>query len=95
MLCHGGVMTSQVELYATLDHLNVIAGYTSNSRDAYTLDGAYGGWRLCQYCNGGLRDISPRGTRTETLKFIHAYADGFVAAAKQIEKTNRRNQGAK
>tara|TARA_R100001377_G_C3187587_1_gene109214 strand:- start:5 stop:271 length:267 start_codon:yes stop_codon:yes gene_type:complete len=88
-------MTSQVHLYAALDHFNAIAGYTANSSDAYTLDGAYGGWRLCQYCNGGLRSISPRGTRTETLTFIHTYADGFVAAAKQIEKTNRRNQGAK
>ena len=85
-------MTTIKTLDGACDYLNSIAGYDASKGEfgnAYTLHSAYGGYQLCQYGDGGPRDISPHGTKSETLAFIHAYADGFVAAAVLIEKTNR------
>lgn len=55
-------------------------GLTANA-GTFTLDGAYGGWRLCRMCpSGGERDLTPRGTVRETYDAINA----FIAGAKHM-----------
>ena len=47
----------------------------------YHLDMAYGGYMLVRMCEGGgVRGISPRGTRSETYVFCRAFLDGIDAA---------------
>lgn len=48
----------------------------------YTLDCAYGGYRLCRIVNagGGQRDITLRGTARETYDCIRAFIAGVEAA---------------
>ena len=46
----------------------------------FTLDCAYGGYRLCQMCKGGgERDITGRDTARVTYDLIRAYTDGATA----------------
>ena len=42
------------------------------------LDGAYGGWRIVQHMTdgGGIREISPRGSRREIFDYAHAMLKG-------------------
>lgn len=88
-------------LRARVDALNDLFGYPRDAyapeRDAhcalianagtFTLDGAYGGWRLCQMCpGGGERDLTPRGTARETYAAINA----FIRGAEQMRDAIRR-----
>jgi hypothetical protein len=53
----------------------------------YTLDGAYGGWRLCQMCaGGGERDITGRGTARETYDAINAFMGGAEAMRRHMAR---------
>jgi hypothetical protein len=87
-------------LRARVATLNSIFGYAGDAyQDArgpdgglianagtYTLDGAYGGWRLCQMCaGGGERDITGRGTYRETYDAINAFIDGAQAMRRHIQ----------
>ena len=48
--------------------------------DTYTLDAAYGGYRLCQNCRfGGERNLSDRASGRETYGVINAYLNGWEA----------------
>jgi len=82
---------SKARLRARVDMLNDMFGYPrdaySESRDArgglvanagtFTLDCAYGGYRLCQMCTGGgERDLTGRGTARETYEAINAFIRG-------------------
>ena len=54
----------------------------------FTLDRAYGGYRLCQMCEGGgERDITGRGTAREAYATIRAYTDGAAAMQKKAGAT--------
>ena len=48
----------------------------------YHIDAAYGGYKLVRMSceGGGVRDISPRGTKRETYDFCRAFLDGISAA---------------
>ncbi len=52
------------------------------------LDGAYGGWRIVQHMTdgGGIREISPRGSRREIFDYAHAMLKG---AAMERERVNQ------
>ena len=85
-------------LHAAVDRLNDLFGYprqpyqeprddrgglTANA-DTYILDAAYGGYRLCQMCQGGgERDITGRGTARATYDVIRAFTDGAAAMSKR------------
>ena len=75
-------------------NLNALFGYPTEpyatERDAqgglvandgtFTLDAAYGGYRLCQMCKGGgERDITGRDTARATYDKIRAFIDGASA----------------
>ena len=63
-------------LRSAVERLNRVA-----STDTYTLDAAYGGYRLCQRCRfGGERDLSDRATGRETYSVINAFINGYEAA---------------
>ena len=49
----------------------------------YGLDYAYGGVRLV--CNGGSREVSPRGSKRETYEWIQAFRAGWWAARREID----------
>ena len=56
----------QAYLESLVKQLNKVAGFDNpkySTVGAYTLDGAYGGWQLQQYCNesGGVSVISKGG----------------------------------
>ncbi len=62
------------------DQRNEKGGLVANAGN-YHLDQAYGGYRLVRMCEGGgVRDISPRGTKRETYVFCRAFLDGIDAA---------------
>jgi hypothetical protein len=64
-------------LQSAVARLNRIA-----NTDIYTLDAAYGGYRLCQRSlfNGGERDLSDRASARETFSVINAFINGYEAA---------------
>ena len=86
-------------LCSKVDTLNDIFGYArepyATERDSngnlttnagtFTLDCAYGGYRLCQMCNGGgERDITGRASARETHDLISAFIKGaMMMRAKQ------------
>lgn len=85
-------------LHAAIDRLNDLFGYPrevyAETRDergglvandgTFTLDAAYGGYRLCQMCQGGgERDITGRGTAREAYDQIRAYTYGAAAMRKK------------
>jgi len=54
--------------------------------NTYTLDCAYGGYRLEQNCNGGgSRDITPRGSARETYDSINAFIYGAEAMLHRVQ----------
>lgn len=82
---------SVARLHARVDTLNDLFGYPRDaygeSRDArgglvanagtFTLDCAYGGYRLCQMCQGGgERDLTGRDTARATYDQINALIRG-------------------
>jgi hypothetical protein len=82
---------TKAQLRAQLDYLNYLFGYPrepyAETRDArgglvtnvgtFTLDCAYGGYRLCQMCEGGgERDLTNRGSARETYDAIRAVIKG-------------------
>lgn len=89
-------MTSRITkktLYAQIDYLNQMLGYRTEAytrgldgklyanAGTYVLDCAYGGYRLGQMCKGGgQRDITARGTASETYYAIRAFMAGVDAA---------------
>lgn len=81
-------------LRSAVDRLNDVFGYPREpyaaERDehcslvtnagTYTLDAAYGGYRLCQMCaGGGERDLTGRDTARATYDQINAYIAGAAA----------------
>ena len=64
-------------LQSAVARLNRVA-----NTDTYTLDAAYGGYRLCQRTafGGGERDLSDRASGRETYSVINAFINGFEAA---------------
>jgi hypothetical protein len=52
------------------------------------LDGAYGGWRIVQHMTdgGGIREISPRGSRREIFEYAHAMLKGAQLEKERISK---------
>ena len=55
-------------------------GWLVANAGTFTLDAAYGGYRLCQMCRGGgERDITGRDTARVTYDLIKAYTDGAMA----------------
>ncbi len=86
-------------LRSRIETLNAVFGYPSEpyaeQRDergdlvanegTFTLDCAYGGYRLCQICaGGGERDLSGRGTARETYDVISAYIAGAAAMKRHL-----------
>ena len=60
-------------------------GFITNA-NTYTLDCAYGGYRLAQNCNGGgERDITPRGSARETYDSINAFIYGAEAMLHRLQ----------
>ena len=52
----------------------------------FTLDGAYGGWRLCQMCKGGgERDLTGRDTARATYDAINAFIAGAEAMQRKLQ----------
>ena len=52
----------------------------------FTLDGAYGGWRLCQMCKGGGgRDLTPRGGARATYNTVNAFIAGAEAMKRKLQ----------
>lgn len=60
---------------ARLDHLVEILIQETNGTIDYSLDSAYGGYRLV--CNHESQDVSPRMGKTELYHWIHAYRQGI------------------
>ena len=86
-------------LHAAIDRLNDLFGYArkpyAETRDdkgglvanagTFILDCAYGGYRLCQMCEGGgERDITGRDTARATYDMIRAYTDGATAMKRTL-----------
>lgn len=86
------------QLHFAIDRLNDLFGYArqpyGEARDergglvandgTFTLDAAYGGYRLCQMCKGGgERDITGRDTARATYDLIRAFTDGAAAMQKK------------
>jgi hypothetical protein len=86
-------------LRARVDTLNDLFGYSRDAyateRDAnggltanagtYTLDCAYGGYRLCQMCQGGgERDLTGRDNARATYDAINAYIKGALAMKERL-----------
>lgn len=81
-------------LYAQIDYLNQMLGHRTKAYTrgldgkvyanvgTYVLDCAYGGYRLGQICSkgGGQRDITARGSASETYYAIRAFMAGVEAA---------------
>ena len=63
--------TTKADLEAIVQRLNAI------TEGNYSIDGAYGGFRLVS--GGGGRDISPRLTKSELAGWIEAFIAGFDA----------------
>ena len=89
---------TSTSLHAAIARLNDLFGYPrsayAETRDdkgglvanagTFTLDAAYGGYRLCQMCQGGgERDITGRSTARETYDLIRAYTDGAAAMTRK------------
>ena len=88
-------------LRAAVDRLNDLFGYPRDAyvaeRDAqggltanagtFTLDCAYGGYRLCQMCaGGGERDITGRDTARNAYDQIRAFTDGAAAMQRHLAR---------
>lgn len=91
---------TKAHLRSRIETLNALFGYPNEpyaeQRDergglvanagTFTLDCAYGGYRLCQMCaGGGERDLTRRGTARETYDQITAYIAGATAMRRHIE----------
>lgn len=77
---------TQRDLEAVLKRINSKAGHGEAPKystiGAYLLDGAYGGWKLAQYCNehGGQRDITSGFCPKKELYYqMHAFLNGMEA----------------
>ena len=74
------------DLQGTVARINRIVGIADpkwNVPGSYTLDGAYGGWKLAQIVNehGGQRDItSGYASRRECYELMHAFIRGLEAS---------------
>jgi hypothetical protein len=89
---------TQKDLEAVLRRINLKAGFTGDklysTPGAYLLDGAYGGWKLAQYCNehGGQRDITCGFSPKKELYYqMHAFLNGMEAQKEleSIENTDK------
>ena len=85
------------QLENVVNHLNRITGHNEKpytrvndrlvaSVGTYILDGAYGGWKLCQMANesGGQRDVLSTGycSKPELYTAIHCYISGLEQTKK-------------
>ena len=62
-------------------------GYLVANAGTFTLDCAYGGYRLCQMTQGGgERDLTGRGNARETWEAIHAFIKGAEAMRAHLGK---------
>jgi len=62
-------------------------GHLRANEGTFTLDCAYGGYRLCQMAQGGgERDLTPRGNARQTYTAIHAFRDGAEKMKAHIER---------
>ncbi len=52
------------------------------------LDGAYGGWRIVQHMTdgGGIREISPRGSKKEIFEYACAMLKGGELERQRVAK---------
>jgi len=61
-------------------------GYLVANAGTFTVDGAYGGWRLYQMGKGGCeRDLTPRGGARATYNTINAYIAGAEAMKRKLQ----------
>jgi hypothetical protein len=81
---------TQKDLEAVLKRINSKAGFENpkySTIGSFLLDGAYGGWKLAQYCNehGGQRDITSGFIPKKELYYqMHAFLSGMEAVNKNV-----------